>query len=53
VFEEDLLDGEQRAAERQRELFASLGVLDGARQAGPLNTDHPEVAVLPARAAGN
>jgi ferredoxin len=44
------LPEEQRAAApRAVEVFAPLGLPNGARRHGPLGTDHPYIAALPSR----
>lgn len=51
VYEEHLAPGQEHMAERQREVFAPLLPLRGARKYGPLHLDHPDVAALPPRDA--
>jgi ferredoxin len=49
-YEGDLTPEQEPAMERATEVFLPLGRLGGARKHGPLGTDHPVIAALPARA---
>jgi NAD-dependent dihydropyrimidine dehydrogenase PreA subunit len=48
-YDGELPDEHAAAARRQESLFLPLGQLGGARQHGPLNVDHPEIADLPSK----
>ena len=48
-YESELPEEHAAAATRQREVFAPLGQLGGARRHPPLGLDHTDVAALPPR----
>jgi NAD-dependent dihydropyrimidine dehydrogenase PreA subunit len=48
-YDAELPDEHTVAARRQESLFLPLGSPGGARQHGPLNADHPDIADLPVK----